>query len=217
MKTLSRKYIFQHSAVADTTIAGLQQSYAEDFDQENEEDAAFLEKHYDHKESSSNAPALDRESCVLALDVEKKQAYVSQFPEALKTFLQELSCPEVYLLDWLASDWQEFPFETDSKKKAFLKLIGEESFAQGLQLTVEDLSEVFPLFLCSSQFDVPVVYLFPVHDACPQFSIYLCDDGNLHLRFAKHDAEKIEKAAIKAGLIMGGFEMCQLYYSQRWR
>lgn len=214
MKPISRKAIFQQSTVADLTIAGLQGYYAKDFDVLNTGEGEPLPALYDHRVPFSDAEDKLSEVKILAVETEEQAVYEQKMPIALKIFLDELQCEEVFLLNWSASEWQEYEFENPQKKQEFMKLCGDEGSAKGLKVSLNELKEVLPLFLFASQFNMPLVYLFPVNSSVA-FSLFLCDDGNFHLNYNPTDETIIKKAAEKAQFLIGGFEICQVYYTQR--
>lgn len=212
IKLLSRKEIFQASAVADRTIAGLQQACARDFNPAEPEEAALLHAYYDHRQPVVPAPEA-REAAVLAQPSATRSGYEKLLPEQLEQFLRELGEQDVFMLDWFKRDWQQFPFETEDKKQAFARQTSLPTpYFGGFRLSLRELPRLLPPLLYSGRYGEPVAFLFPASKAAG-LAINLCDDGNLHLSFPASGQAPIEAAARASGWVYGNLALCQRYHA----
>ncbi|EMR03229.1 hypothetical protein [Cesiribacter andamanensis] len=210
---LSRKDIFSQSPVADGMIAEVQGFYARGFDEAVPEELEVLNRLYDHRQVLQPGNKAPQAEAILTLRARTRSGYARRFPKALQGFLEQLGCRHLYLLDWLAFSWQEFPFETADKAATFSRLAQGRLEPGGFLLEIRQLSRLLPLFFFSGRFDGPVIYLIAA-EGLP-LSLQLCDDGNLHLAFHEQDRPALEAAASQAGLLLGGDEVCFVYYTQK--
>jgi len=115
----------------------------------------------------------------------------------------------LFLIDELKCDWLHFPFSYREKREAFKSIINKSAYNEAFILDITDLSMVLPLFHFSGRHSTPIIWFFSA-DTQVTLAMFLCDDANFHLTFHSIDREKITSAALAAGLILGGLEICRM-------
>lgn len=210
---LSRKAIFQASSLADTFVAYMQQGYAQDLDMNEPQERSLLKKYYDHLQPFQPLdPPLDNDMMVLAFPASNQQDFFGQMPVAMAQLFKALGTKELYIVDFLKTSLNEFPFETYGKRNKLKQLLGWNLHYGGFQLSADDLSVVLPLFYFSGIYARPVIAL--VADGEVPLVLRLCKDGNFHCNYQQLRKDRITTAASAAGFLTGDVYICWEYSVQ---
>ena len=209
ISTLSRRSYFLQSPFADSFIAQMQQSYAADLDPSDRRDKKVLRERFDHREALVQPETVVDGHTVIALRAATKASYTQHVPQQLKAMLTTLETNRLTLLDFVNTDFSEFPFENFSKRNRFRQLTARIKNDYVVQFDVEEIGRMLPLFLFSGCYDLPVIFI--IADGPVPLSLRLCDDGNFHLNFLNADRSRIIQAAELAEFVTGGTELCDTY------
>lgn len=211
INSITRASLFRSSVFADNLIAGMQQSYASDFDATVKSEALVLKKLYDHRKPFKNIEQSINGHCVLAYPANNKKDYTRQLPTRLISFLQLLEISELYLLDFLSGDIaQQFPFESFSKRNQWKRLVATKGCNIAYHFSIVQLQQVLPPFFFSDRHSAPGIYLINKNGKT-DIAMDLCDDGNLHVSYQKTNEQAILDAAQKSGLQTGDTQLCTQY------
>ncbi|WP_299986467.1 hypothetical protein [uncultured Pontibacter sp.] len=206
IQAIRRTTIFRFSPFADNLIASYQRSYAAMFDATIPEEAKVLRQYYDHREALQPDDTPIMSDLVMAYDAADRPDYVTQMPLRPLQFFNSLGVAQLYLMDFLRSDLNEFPFENFRKKNLFRRMVGRQSEDYNFLLDTSDL----PLFFHARKWDVPVIFLVAAAGEIP-VAVNLCDDGNLHVSCPDRYSQQVQAAALAAGFETGDFTICSRY------
>ena len=209
-KPVTRNTIFRSSPFADNLIASIQRGYAADFDLSLSKDARTVKKFYDHQQPFQTIdPPIDGH-CVLAYITETLEEYLHEVPAVLQRFFNALNIQQLYLLDFLKTTTDDFPFQNFKKRNDFRRLVGRNIKHGGYLVDAADLSDLLNLFFFSSLHGRPVIFFIPANGDV-LLSIRLCSDGNFHLDFQQQHEGRIHEAARYAGFTIGDIDLCWDY------
>ena len=209
MQVFNRSEIFKQSSFVDNQIAFAQQATYRTINQDDPDEVAYMMPFLDHLQAFKPMPKKLNEFAVLAFDAENKEDYENKFPLIMVEFYSALKIEQVYILTEIKTDWKDLIFENEEKKAIFLKQVNEHTHAVGYLVEVKDLPEILPLFFFMHP-DYPHIELIPAQ-ANINIVQFLCKDGNLHTLFEEQKFEQLKAVAEASGLVMGSFEVCQLY------
>ena len=208
---IARSTIFHSSAYIDNYIAGMQQSYGADFNADNAQEKAMLNKYYDHLQAYKPQPTTTNSYAEMAYPAVSKADYCIHFPLQLKALLTQVSITDLYLMQFIKTDLlTEFPFENFTKKNRFKRYGGIKRNDVGYRFSVTDITTILPLFFFSGVYDTPVIFLFaatPTIDLC----LRLCDDGNLHYNIPATQHQSFIDAAMQLGFVTDGDDICHRF------
>lgn len=207
LKPVTRKNIFHSSITADNIIATMQQSYASDFDLINSSEAAIVNKFYDHQQPFHFMDSPMDNHCVLAYSANSLKDYLNEIPGVLQTLFEALEIKQLYLLDFLNTTLDEFPFQNYKKRNDFRRIAGRNIKHSGYCLDTADLKNILNLFFFSGHHGRPILFFIPTNDHIA-ISTRLCSDGNFHINFQEQNANQIFKAAKNAGFKVGDIDLC---------
>lgn len=207
---IRRASIFRSSPFADNLIASYQLSYAAMYDATIPEEAKVLRQYYDHRAAWQPDDTPIVSDLVLAYEAADLPDYVMQLPLRVQQFFNSLGVAQLYLMDFLRSDLNEFPFENFRKKNLFRRIAGRHSQDYNYLLDTSDLPRLLPLFFHARKWDVPVIFLVAADGEIP-VAINLCDDGNLHVSCSDRYSQEVQAAAQAAGFETGDFTLCSRY------
>jgi hypothetical protein len=207
--TLSRHNYFLLSPFADSFIADMQQSYAADLDETDKRDRQVLRERFDHRQPFAQERMTVDGHCVIALPAASKIEYHKRVPIQLMGLLTQLKSTQVSLLDFINTDFSQFPFENFSKRNQFRRLTAGMQRDKVVRFDISHITEMLPLFFFSGCYDVPVVFI--ISDGPVPLSLRLCDDGNFHLNFLEANRSLVVAAAELSGFVTGGIELCDSY------
>ncbi|MBF8963896.1 hypothetical protein I0P70_11605 [Pontibacter sp. FD36] len=210
IQPIRRASIFRSSPFADNLIASYQRCYAAMFDATIPEEAKVLRQYYDHREALQPDDAPIVSDLVMAYEAAERPDYVTQLPLRLQHFFNSLGVAQLYLMDFLRSDLNEFPFENFRKKNLFRRMVGRHSEDYNFLLDTSDLPRLLPLFFHARKWDVPVIFLVAADGEIP-IALNLCDDGNLHVSCPDRYSQQVQEAALAAGFETGDFTICSRY------
>jgi len=210
LQALSRKALFQASPFADTFVADMQQSYAQDFDLSDAQDRSMLRKYYDHlKPFRPVDPPLSNDMVILTFPADHQQAYFAQMPLAMAQLLEALGSTQLYFVDFLKTSLEEFPFETYRKRNQLKRLLGGRLDYGGFRLSITDLPIVWPLFYFSGRYERTAIVL--IADGEVPLALRLCKDGNFHCHYQAIHEGRFIQAAEAAGFNTGDVNLCWDY------
>jgi len=210
LQPLSRKAIFRASSFADTFIAEMQQSYAQDFDLSDAQDCSMLRKYYDHlKPFRYVDPPLSNGMLVLTFPADDRKEYFAQMPVAMVQLLEALGSTQLYFVDFLKTRLNEFPFETYRKRNQLKRLLGWSLKYGGFRLSITDLPVVWPLFYFSGIYARTAIVL--ISDGEAPLALRLCRDGNFHCHYQEVHQQRIATAAQDVGFLVGDIDLCWQY------
>ena len=209
---ISREEVFIKSSLVDHYISQLQQSKYKQ--QGRNLDVGFDigetdipgEDPYDHLEPFHESRETLNDFAVISYREKNRMDYLTQRSMAFIRFFELMAVKRLYLMDGLKYDLVTFPFSYREKREAFKNIVNQ-AYSEALELDIKDLSTILPLFHYSKRHSTPIIWLFPGSSEVP-FAAFLCDDANFHTSFLSEDREKLISAASRAGLIMGGIELC---------
>jgi len=208
---VSRYAIFQSSVYIDNYIAGMQQSYGADFNTDNALEKAMLKKYYDHLQAYKPQSTASNSYAEMAYPAGSKADYCIHFPLQLRALLTQLGIKDLYVMQFIKTDFlTEFPFENFTKKNRFKRYGGIKRSDVGYRFAVADIATIFPLFFFSGTYDTPVIFLFsatPTIDLC----LRLCDDGNLHYNIPAAQHQSFINIAKQLGFATDGDAICTQY------
>jgi hypothetical protein len=211
LSAIPRSPIFKSSVYIDNYIAGMQQSYAADFDVSNAKEKATLKKYYDHLEAFVPIDTSTNAYGEMAYPAGSKSDYCINFPVQLMALLNALGIDKLYLMQFIKTDFvADFPFENFTKKNQFKRCGGIQRNDVGYLFNVKHISKILPLFFFSRHYDTPVIFLFSA-TANVDICLRLCDDGNLHYNIPQTQFSHFIALANQLGLVTEGNEICQQY------
>jgi hypothetical protein len=210
---ISREEIFFKSSLVDHYISQLQRSKYKQ--QGRNLDAGFDigetdiqgEDPYDHLESFHDSREILNDFAVISYREKNRIDYLTHRSMAFIRFFGLMAIDRLYLMDELKYDLVSFPFSYREKREAFKNIVNQATYSEALELDIEELSKILPLFHYSKRHSTPIIWLFSGSTQVP-FVAFLCDDANFHTSFLSRDKEKLFSAASAAGLTMGGIELC---------
>ncbi|EJF10220.1 hypothetical protein [Pontibacter sp. BAB1700] len=144
IRPIRRASIFRSSPFADNLIASYQRSYAAMYDATIQEEAKMHRQYYDHRAAWQPDDTPIMSDLVLAYEAEDLPDYVMQLPLRLQKFFNSLGVAQLYLMDFLRSDLNEFPFENFRKKNLFRRIAGRHSQDYNYLLDTSDLPRCCP-------------------------------------------------------------------------
>lgn len=212
IQVIPRSEIFKQNAFVDNQIAFAQQATYRTINQDDPDEVAYMIPFLDHLQAFKPMPKQLNEFAVLAYDAKNKEDYEQNFPLVMVEFYAALKIEQVYILTEIKTDWKDLVFENEEKKVIFLKQVNEHTHAVGYLVEVKDLPEILPLFFFMHP-DYPHIELIPAK-ADINIVQFVCKDGNLHTLYEVQHYEQLKAAAEISGLVMGSFEVCQLYNKQ---
>ncbi|WP_161631518.1 hypothetical protein [Sediminibacterium sp. C3] len=187
----------------------MQNSYSVDLDESIRSDKKQLKQNFDHRQqfNQNNSPVTG--NCVIVYPAINRKDYCLKLPESITLFLKTLGSQKVTLLDFVNTDFSDFPFETFQKRNIFKRISRGIKRSYVIQFSVDIIVDIFPLFFFSRRYDIPVILM--ISDGEVPVSLRLCDDGNLHLNFREKHHEQVIAAATVAGFVIGDIELCRGY------
>lgn len=207
IKPMSRNAIFRSSPIADNFIASIQQGYANDFDLTVPAEAATVKKYYDHLKPYRSIDAPIDKFGVLVYRTHSLKTYIVEVPGVLNQFLQMLNIKNLFVLDFLKTSFENYPFQNYKKRNDFRRIMGRNLKNGGYLIDSEILKKILTLFFFSGFYGRPVIFFVPA-DGDVSMTIHLCDDGNFHINFQEHYSAQILNTAKIAGFTFGDIDLC---------
>ena len=206
IKSVSRKALFAENSFVDAFIAFMQQAYAADFDISDKSHVKVLNRYYDHQVPFQHTMKGTDAVGVFAVAAENRTDYRKQMPEKFAFFLQTLSAGNICLLDFLNTALFEFRFSGFVQKNAFRRKFRKGVSSNAFVMSCDEVLNVLPLFLFGNYYGGRPELFFIASDY--PIAISLCSDGNFHYHTYSDKQEEVQMAAVKAGFLTGGIELC---------
>ena len=212
IRLIDREEVFYKSWLVDHYISELQRSrytqegynrinFLEEFSLQEEDPYDHFDAYHDYSEELDDFAVLRYH--------ENIQDYLKHRSIAFLRFFEAMEIKRLFLLDELKYDLVKFPFSYREKREAFINIVNQPSYSEALELDIEELPIILPLFHYSRKHSEPIIWFFS-SDVGTTLAMFLCDDANFHTSFLSKDREKITEAVSNSGLIMGGIEICRL-------
>ncbi len=209
MQALSRREIFKRFPFIDNQIAFAQQATYRTINQDDPDEVVYMTLFLDHLDAFHPQPKSLNEFCVLAYVAESKEDYENNFPVVVTDFFTRLKIEKIFIVTECQMDWKDFVFENEDKQKDFMNSVYHQTNGFGYEVLVKDLPTVLPMFFFKHP-ESPNINLIPSSGEIP-VDLFMCKDGNLHLLFDKKIDDQLKTVAEETGLVMGSYEVCQVY------
>jgi len=212
LKLITREEIFQRSPLADHYISDSQSEHRKGDIMIDPGNIVKAVDACDHLQPYHKKPPVLNDFAVIAYPAKDRKDYVTNCPVVLGRFYELLGVKKIYVMDELKYNLLKFPFGIQERRAAFKQLIEPNEYCEAFELSVYDLTTIFPLIFYSSRHSVPIIYLFSAESSL-DIAMFLCDDGNFHTSFPSSERESINAVAEVTGLKIGDIQICNTYYT----